>query len=158
MFRLYSKGCEYAIRALICAAEQTEGATELRFQAKDVCERANIPESFTRKILQALVQNGILDSGRGPGGGSSLSRPANEITLGEIIRSVDGPDAFTKCVMGLAECDKDNPCPMHDYWKSMKTPMMEQLEARTLQDLMTVAERYKSSGGSPSSTEVANAN
>ncbi len=145
MFKLYSKGCEYAIRALIFATDHSSTDSPKRFQAKDVCEKAGIPESFTRKILQALVQDGVLVSGRGPGGGYALAMPAEEISIARIIRAIDGDQAYSKCVMGLEACNADNPCPMHDYWTTMKVPMLEELEARTLKDLLRVSDRYRNS-------------
>ena len=144
MFRLYSKGCEYAIRALVHMAP--EGETT-RFQAKNVCEKAGIPESLTRKIFQSLVNGGFLHAVRGPGGGYALTKPPTEITLYEVILAVDGLDTFAGCILGLDQCDSDQPCPLHKMWADGKTVLIETLESKTLADLIhTTRERDLTKG------------
>ena len=137
MFRLYSKGCEYAIRALMCVAP--DDSTE-RFQAKNVCQKAGIPESFTRKVFQALVNGGFLEAARGPGGGYSLTQEPSEISLLEIIEAVDGVETFDACIMGLPECDSSKPCPLHDTWSKAKEGLIGRLRSQTLADLVKAAQ------------------
>ena len=140
MFKLYSKGCEYALRALTYAASQTDNG---RFQAKDVCEKTDIPESFTRKVLQALVQGGFLQAVRGPGGGYELTKRADEITLLDVIRAVEGDDTFDHCVLGFPTCGSKHPCPLHETWVVAKGELLAQLERRTLQELADSTLRKK---------------
>ncbi|MBX7259415.1 MAG: Rrf2 family transcriptional regulator [Candidatus Hydrogenedentes bacterium] len=140
MFRLYSKGCEYALRALTCAASQKDTS---RFQAKDVCKKAGIPESFTRKVFQALTQGGFLQAVRGPGGGYELSRPPEEITLRDVIEAVEGQDTFSHCVLGFPTCGEKHPCPLHETWAAAKTELLAQLEQRSLRDLADTTTRKK---------------
>jgi Rrf2 family protein len=133
MFKLYSKGCEYAIRSLAQAMmEQKDG----RFQAADICEKLDIPEPFTRKIFQALVQAKFLTAYRGPGGGYELIRPASEISILEMIKAVDGADTFDHCVMGFEKCDATNPCPLHYFWLESKSQLLGHLSQTTLQDIV----------------------
>ena len=142
MFRLYSKGCEYAIRAL---AHVSQSPQNVRFQAKTICEKAGIPESFTRKVFQALVQADFLEAARGPGGGYALTKDPNVISLLEVIQAVDGEETFEGCIMGLEECNAEKPCPLHAVWTNAKGGLMNQLEARTLMDLIdTVRKRAES--------------
>lgn len=141
MFRLYSKGCEYALRALAhIAPEDLDG----RFQAKTLCETADIPESFTRKVFQSLVQAGFLRAVRGPGGGYALVSRPEEISLLRIIHAVDGYDTFASCILGLDECNSKKPCPLHHMWAGIKTELQGQLEQVTLQDLINTVQTRKS--------------
>lgn len=132
MFKLYSKGCQYALRALTFVVADT---TRERFQAREICEKAEIPEYFTRKVFQALVQGGFLEAHRGPGGGYSLTRPPSEITLLEVIKAVEGEDTYDHCVLGFAECGKANPCPLHAIWVVSKKNLIENLSHTTLDKL-----------------------
>ncbi len=141
MFRLYSKGCEYAIRALVHAAPTKKGE---RFKAKVICEQAGIPESFTRKVFRALVHGGFLEALRGPGGGYALLEDPDRISLLEIIQAVDGADTFEGCVMGLEVCKSLKPCPLHYAWNSAKNEMLDQLESKTLWDLCEAVRRRES--------------
>ena len=133
MFRLYSKGCEYAIRALL---QMGPARGRAKFAATDVCRRAGIPESFTRKIFQALVRGGFLSAVTGPGGGYALRRPPGQITLRRVIEAVDGEGAFRQCVLGLPVCGERRACPLHATWLKAKRPLLRQLDTTTLQDLL----------------------
>ena len=149
MCRLYSQGCEYAIRALVHAAPRAKGE---RFKAKAICEKAGIPESFTRKVFRSLVQGGFLEALRGPGGGYSLLEDPDRISLLEIIKAVDGGDTFEGCIMGLGECNAIKPCPLHYVWNSAKNEMLDQLESKTLSDLCETVRRRE--GREPGSLGV----
>lgn len=140
MFKMYSKGCQYAIRALVFAGGHGAGA---RIGAREMCEQADIPESFTRKVLQSLVQGGFLQAQRGPGGGYVLTRDPREISLLEVIKAVDGEDHFEQCVLGFPECSGANPCPLHAVWLQSKQPLMKNLAESTLHDLAIVAQKRK---------------
>jgi Rrf2 family protein len=140
MFRLYSKGCEYALRALLQFAP---AAGNERFQAESICRKADIPESFTRKVFQSLVQGGFLTAFRGPGGGYTLTEDPSRITLLRIIQAVDGVDTFDSCVLGLPQCGSEKACPLHEVWYSAKQRLIAQLRETTLQDLLDVSDAAK---------------
>lgn len=140
MFKLYSKGCQYALRALTFVVAETD---KTRFQAKDICEKAEIPESFTRKVFQSLVQGGFLDAHRGPGGGYSLKRAPSEITLLEVIQAVEGEDTFEHCVLGFSECGFSQPCPLHHVWIDSRKSLLEHLSNTTLDQLTTLTLKRK---------------
>lgn len=136
MFKLYSKGCQYAIRAL--AFVVTERGNE-RFQISEVCEKVGISESFTRKVFQDLVQAGFIHAHRGPGGGYSLAGRPEEISMLDVILAVDGPDTFNHCILGFEECGGKHPCPMHYRWAEAKEQLLDQLSKDTLQDIAEFA-------------------
>lgn len=135
MFRLYSKSCEYAIRVLLYSAPTPARA---HFTAQQVCRKAKTPESFTRKTLQLLVQQGFLRAVTGPGGGYELTRLPKTIPILSIIRAVDGAKVYEGCVMGLSQCDDRTACPMHDTWKRARTHILAALSSKTLQDLINM--------------------
>lgn len=140
MFKLYSKGCQYALRALTFASADAPGT---RFQARDLCEKAEIPEPITRKVFQSLVQGGFLQAHRGPGGGYSLTRDPTEITLLEVIQAVEGEHTFDGCVLGFTECGQANPCPMHHIWLAAKKSLLESLSSTTLSELTALTLQRK---------------
>ena len=133
MFKIYSKGCEYALRAL---THLPFDKCQEPFLAKDLCKKAKVPESSTRKIFQKLVHEGLLNAVPGPGGGYKLSMPASKITLFQIIVSVDGKDVFEKCIMGLPDCNSKKPCPVHNTWYSMKSNLTKEMNQKTLAQLI----------------------
>lgn len=132
MFCLYSKGCEYAIRAL---SEIASEKARDKFLARDICRKAGIPEAYARKTFQALVQNGFLRAVPGPGGGYSLMRDPKKTTVLDVIQAVEGPESFSKCVLGLSSCGDKNPCTLHSVWMKLKAGMIKGLSSRSLSDL-----------------------
>lgn len=140
MLKLYSKGCQYTLRALtfVVADKKKE-----RFLAKDICELADIPEPYTRKVLQALVQGGFLEAHRGPGGGYSLTRDPSEISILEVIQAVEGEDTFDHCILGFDECGGKNPCPLHELWLDSKRNLLDNLSGTTLDQLAAMTLRRK---------------
>lgn len=100
---------------------------ETSFQAKVVCEQVGVPEPFTRKILQSLVKNGLLDTRRGPTGGYTVVGSANDLSFLDVIKSVDGENTFDQCILGGNEHSDENPCPFHDSWEKVRTALLEYL-------------------------------
>ena len=85
--RLSNKG-RYAVRALFDIAFYNAGRPT---QVRDIAERQSIPPRFLEQIFQDLKRAGIVGSKRGPQGGYSLSHPAESITLGDVVRALEGP-------------------------------------------------------------------
>jgi Rrf2 family protein len=132
MFCLYSKGCEYAIRAL---AEISDGKAAGNARAADICRKAGIPEAYARKTFQALVQSGFLKAVSGPGGGYVLARDPKSTTVMDVVEAVEGKGNYSQCLMGLAACNDRNPCSLHFTWVKLKGQMTDALRSQTLWDL-----------------------
>jgi DNA-binding IscR family transcriptional regulator len=81
------------------------------------------------------TEPGILRSYRGPSGGVALARPADQVTIKEIIIAIDGPDLFEQCVLGLPGCGCGTPCPMHEQWATTRDEIEAQFENHTLGQL-----------------------
>lgn len=88
--KLSNKG-RYAVGALFDIAFYNAGRAT---QVKDIAERQAIPPRFLEQIFQELKRVGIVASKRGPQGGYTLSRPADEIKLGDVVRALEGPIAL----------------------------------------------------------------
>lgn len=98
-----SKRGEYGLRAMIALAEPAEkGGAPQMMQIKEISQREQISPKFLEQILLTLKNAGLLHSKMGVGGGYYLARSANEITLGQIFRVLDGPVAPIKCVSQMA--------------------------------------------------------
>ncbi|MCL4218903.1 MAG: Rrf2 family transcriptional regulator [Candidatus Hydrogenedentes bacterium] len=124
MFKPCSKGCQYTLRVLAFVfAERMQGS----FRAKEVCEQVGVPESFTRKILQTLVRNGLLETRRGPKGGYTVVGSPRDLTFLDVIKSVDGEDTFDECILGASEHNESNPCPFHESWMKVRAGLLEYL-------------------------------
>ena len=137
---LYSKPCEYAIRALAYLALEPNRPAA---QGQEIASAESIPAPVLGKILQELVRKGLLESRRGPGGGFRLARRAELITLRDVVAAVDGLDHFLECAVGLERCEDEAPCPLHDTWKGLRTQIMTYLEKTTLSEMAAAVVRKK---------------
>ncbi len=139
---IYSKTCEYAIRALIHFADHpdTHSAT-----VKEVSRDSGVPAPYVAKIFQCLVKTRILGSRRGPAGGYSLLIPVSELTLLKIVRSLDdlSRSPFSNCVMGFEQCNDKNPCPLHPVWVKAKDKMLDKLGSATIAGMAASGERFR---------------
>lgn len=131
---IYSRSAEYAIRAFMHLASVPPGKYTM---VKTVAEQGDIPTHFLAKILQQLARRGFLRSSKGPTGGFALRKPAAEITLIELVESIDGLTDFKRCPGGMSECNDDQPCGLHESWKALRDRIIEYLERTTIADLAT---------------------
>lgn len=133
---MFSKACEYGIRAMIHIAHQSQKGN--RVSLKDVAKAIGSPVAFTAKILQSLAKDDLIISIKGSGGGYELmNEQTTAITLHNVVSSIDGDKIFSKCGLGLNECSEAKPCPVHFQFKSIRDDLNEMLQSTTVRDLAT---------------------
>jgi len=131
---MFSKTCEYAIKATLYVAHQSQ--LDKRVGLKDIANAIASPEAFTAKILQILAKNEILKSIKGPTGGFEINAvKRDEIKLRDIVFAIDGNALFKGCGLGLDDCNSLKPCPLHHKFLSIRTEIIEMLESTSLEDL-----------------------
>lgn len=130
---LFSRQCEYALQAIFLLAQQDSGTM---MSIREMTERLNIPYHFLAKILQDLTRKGILKSHRGPSGGFSLAKAPNEITLFQVIETIDGSGIMEDCVLGFPKCTSENPCAFHERWHAVRESLHKLLANEHLDRLM----------------------
>lgn len=129
---LFNQTAEYAIRAGIALANKPQ---EHYLLAKELAKELDIPAHYLAKILQQLVRVHILSSSRGRQGGFKLERDPDSIRLIEIVTPFEDVQKAQQCVLGLKVCLDDTACPMHDFWKGVRTRYYKEIETKTLGDL-----------------------
>jgi len=137
-----SKKSEYGLRALL---ELTLANDRESLQRHQIAERQHIPVEFLEQILLTLKRAGLLASRRGVKGGYTLIKSPGEITLGQVIRILDGPLAPISCVSKTAyqKCS-DCPyatkpyCPLQDAMGEVRNAIADILDNYTLDDFASV--------------------
>lgn len=129
---MFSKKCSYGIRAVIYLASSSNADF---VSIQHISDKLDISFHFLTKILQTLTKNNIVTSYRGPKGGVVLARPAEEITLIEVVDAIDGGKLFNECVLGLSECGDDRPCPLHHHNKIVKAEYKALLEKTNIEEV-----------------------
>lgn len=131
---MFSKTCEYGIRATIFIASQS--CLDKRSGLKDIAVKIDSPEAFTAKILQILSKNNIIHSIKGVGGGFEIPRETmKDIKLSHIVTALDGDSVFTGCGLGLSQCSEEHPCPVHEKFKIIRNELAHMLENTNLEEL-----------------------
>ncbi len=133
---MFSKACEYAIRATIYVAEQA--LRNERASLKAIAKEIESPVAFTAKIMQQLARNNIVYSVMGPTGGFQMDKDrVDEIKLSEVVNAIDGNAIYRGCGLGLKECDASRPCPLHEKFSVIRNDLQEMLEATSIHELAT---------------------
>ena len=128
---MFSKTCEYAIRALIFIAQKSKDGS--RISIKDISSGIDSPEYFSAKILQDLSRKGFVQSAKGPNGGFYMDDANLEQSVADIVREIDGDKLFSGCGLGLKECSEDHPCPIHNDFKHIRQEIKTMLEESRIQ-------------------------
>jgi len=131
---MFSKACEYGIRAATYIAMQSlEGR---RVSLKEIAEKIDSPVAFTAKVLQLLSKNKIVDSAKGAHGGFEITRrQIDEIMLSQIVNAIDGDTIYAGCGLGLKECNANKPCPVHDKFVEIRNDLKQMLENTSLYEM-----------------------
>jgi len=143
----FSKKSEYGLRALI---ELTEGYGKDPIPRHQIAERQHIPIVFLEQILLALKHAGLLASTRGASGGYALIKPPSKVTLGQVIRILDGPLAPIGCVSKTAykKCH-DCPyarkayCPLQDVMGGVRNAIADILDNYSLEDFISGTRSFR---------------
>ena len=88
--------------------------------------------SFLAKIFQSLAKAGLVESTRGAAGGVALGRPANEISLRDIVEAVEGPMALNDCLLSDDPCENAEDCPVAPVWREAQDRLLTVLQSATL--------------------------
>lgn len=124
--RMFSKTCEYAIRAMIFIAQKSKDGGKVSI--KEIANGIDSPEHFIAKILQELGKKRLLQSVKGPNGGFYMDDKSLQCSLADIVKVVDGDKLFTGCGLGLKKCSETHPCPIHHEFKSVRKSIQIMLE------------------------------
>jgi Rrf2 family protein len=129
-----SSKCYYAIRAIYALAEH--GGSE-PMKIADIAEKEQIPIRFLEVILSQLKSKGFVRSRRGAEGGYYLARLPEELTIGEVMRFVDGPIAPVDCVSQSRpkECQFHGDCHFFGFWGRVRQAISDVVDHTTFADL-----------------------
>ena len=99
-----------------------------------IAEKMDIPRNFLSKILNRLVQDGLVQAIRGRNGGVALAKPASQIRLYDIANLFMKVDDFKKCLLGLKTCDGS--CGLHIRWKIISEQFEKILNETTVDQIL----------------------
>lgn len=123
----------YALRLMIDIANQGEQGTLVAM--RQTAEREKLSIKYLEQLGAALVKAQVLKSVRGVTGGYMLARPADEISVGEILRATEGSSAAVSCIKDESSCQRSSDCGARDFWVGLNKVMRGYADKVTLAEL-----------------------
>ena len=136
--RISTRG-QYGLRAMcFLAMNNSRAPTPLR----DISEREGISMQYLEQLFRVLREAGLVESVRGAKGGYLLARDPSEISVGDVVRAVEGPIAPVECVDAGEDgecCERQHSCLTRQAWLRLRDSMVETLDSITLSELCSPA-------------------
>jgi Rrf2 family protein len=136
--KLTTKG-QYGVQAMFeLALPGNEGPQPI----KAIAERRDIPKAYLEQLIGALRKSGLVKSVRGAQGGYMLSAPPDSITVGQVLRALEGELALFVCLTDDT-CDKAGLCPTRAVWRKVHEGINHVVDGITLKDMVEDYERMR---------------
>lgn len=130
---VFKKETEYALRGLVYIKMQNQKKHNPGIS--EISTEIETPPHYMAKILQRLVRMGFIQSIKGKNGGYSFNTEKPDLTLKEVIVSIEGDELFEGCGFGLKHCDEQNPCPLHFSYAPIRDALNRLVNDETIQSL-----------------------
>lgn len=127
---MYGKQTETAIASVSRLAELFDGG-KTKLSAAEIAKSRGLPIPVVSKILGTLAQAGLVAGSRGPGGGYTLAKPPDQITIYDVFCLFEREDRSTTCPFGGGICGVGESCPLHDRLVGVKAAMDDLLHKTT---------------------------
>lgn len=134
--KLSTRG-RYGIQAMYDLALHADGGPQ---PIKAVAEREGIPEAYLEQLIAGLKRAGLVESTRGAQGGYALSRPPQAITVGDVLRALEGGLNLVDCLEEESVCGKSCECASRIVWVRLRDGLNRIVDGITLRDMI---EDYK---------------
>ena len=130
--KLSTRG-RYGILAMFDLALNAPEGTQ---SIKAIAEREDIPEAYLEQLFAALRREGLVTSTRGAQGGSALAKAPEDISVGDVLRAVEGNISLAECLEGDHICDKAGACPSRIVWRKLRDGINAIVDGISLQDMI----------------------
>ena len=140
--KLSTRG-RYGIHAMYeLAVYDSDGPVSI----KSIAEHRGIPEAYLEQLIAVLKREGLVTSTRGAQGGYALSRPASEITVGQILRALEGGLNLVDCLEESDACGKACACPSRSVYRKLQDGLNALADSISLKDMIDDFERAGTGG------------
>ena len=129
-----TRQADYALRAMLFLARMDPTK---RAATSQIAEMQHIPPSFLAKIISQLSIAGLIHTSRGARGGVLLARPAEQISVLEVVEAIDGPMELNECTSGAGGCPFGENCPLRPIWCDTQRELIEKLRHTNFAQLAT---------------------
>lgn len=148
MFKI-SRRTDYAVRVGVALAQRPASC---RMPTRTIQAQMLLPRPFLQRIIAELCQAGLLLTYPGPHGGIQLARPAEQITLKDIIVAMEGQVCISDCLTTPKDCPLSSDCPVRLRWGQLQSVLLNELSKTSLLDLAQEAANNSMQPGTSSTT------
>jgi Rrf2 family protein len=132
---------KYALKALLALADEVDGGIQRPLTIEEIARRSGTPKRFLEHILLEVRNAGVIGSIRGRSGGYVLIKKPQEISISELLRTIDGPIAPLPCLSRRAyqrceDCADEATCRIRRIFAEMFWSYLVMIESLTLQDML----------------------
>lgn len=131
----FSTRGHYGLRAMVALA-QAQGQGPLALA--EIARAEGLSLGYLEQLMATLRRAGLVEATRGTHGGYRLAAEPDEVTVGDVLRALEGPVAPVECaseVLGPAVCEREGACPTRRLWERMRDSIVQVLDSTTLADL-----------------------
>lgn len=125
-----TKFTDNALRVLIFLSAEPER----KMNITDIADACDIPRNHLTKVIHAMGQKGLLATVRGKGGGVSLAHAPDQLTVGQVVRAMEGTEEMVKC--DQPDCPLKPRCNLRGYLRSAQSTFLKTLDGHTIADLL----------------------
>lgn len=130
---LVTRETDYAVRCVLYIAEEEDRVASVT----EVSRNMHIPKTFLAKIFQRLVKAGLVESIRGMNGGFRLAKKPEDISLLDIMISIQGPAGINVCAVNSKKCRRSSLCSVHPVWVDLRKEVDRRLQEKTIASLVS---------------------
>lgn len=131
MFRVNRK-TDYAVRVVVALAKHPAGT---RLPTQQIQDEMLVPRPFLQRIVAELSAAGLIRTYTGPNGGLELARPAEQISLRDLVEIMEGPTCISECLELPHECPLSSACPVRSRWGRLQAVILHELARTTIWQL-----------------------
>ena len=128
--KLSTRG-RYGLRAICYIAENQEKGF---IPVSEISEKLNLSENYLEQLVRMLKKDGLIKSSRGPKGGYKINRDLESITIGQILRSLEGDMTTSECVSGKVNCN--DKCDAYDLFTKLDYLINQAVDSITLENIV----------------------
>ncbi len=128
-----STRCRYGIHAMFDLAQNAGNGPQT---IRSIAERQLVPEQYLEQIIGVLRREGLVESVRGAQGGYMLAKAPGEISVGQLLRLLEGPVLIADCIIDEGACIRSGQCPSRLVWEQLSKCIDAVVDSITLQDML----------------------
>jgi len=125
-----SRATDYALLFLTNLADRPDK----KWNVREASEELKISRRYLANIIHQLARKGIIKTTKGAGGGVTLERRSDAISIGDVVELFEGSISITDCLDTDIDCERSGRCRMHSFWRTLSKDIKEQLNTRTLEE------------------------